>query len=356
MKIFQKIFGTFLSTTIYFFISMAIINKYPNAGTLIFTISFVSFIVAISKAIIRLYKKHIRKEIFDKADKTKTFNPLDHIKKHTQTKQIKDNIKTDYVVIDIETTGVFSRDRLTEIALVKIKDGNIVDTYSTLINPEIDIPYFIQIKTNITNEMVATAPVIEDIKDDIISFIGDNILLGYNIKTFDIPFLSRVLNHKFNNEIIDVLYMAKNKMDLMSYRLDNVSALLKIENKNYHRALNDCLVAHECYKLLLAYKGDKILDKFKFERNEEHPLFGKTVVCTGTPSRMSKSNLEKVLTSLGAHFRQNISKKTDYLIICEDKGMVKEDISTKERKAYEYIELGIPIEIIDEHTFYKMLE
>jgi DNA polymerase-3 subunit epsilon len=68
----------------------------------------------------------------------------------------------DYVLLDLETTGATPlRDRITEIALIRFRDGIEIDRWQTLVNPQANIPDFIQSLTGITNEMVEDAPVFE---------------------------------------------------------------------------------------------------------------------------------------------------------------------------------------------------
>ena len=94
-----------------------------------------------------------------------------------------------YVVIDIETTGLTPLyDEIIEFAAIKIENDSIVDSYSTLIKPSQPISSFITSLTGITNELVENAPKIENVIDNIISFIADKTIVGHNV-SFDINFL-----------------------------------------------------------------------------------------------------------------------------------------------------------------------
>ena len=97
-----------------------------------------------------------------------------------------------YVALDIETTGLDpEEDRITEVGAVRFSgDGSFLDEYSTLVDPGRPIPRFITTLTGISDEMVAGAPAIEDVADEIAEFIGEGPLVGQNIG-FDISYLRR---------------------------------------------------------------------------------------------------------------------------------------------------------------------
>ncbi|MCT0045371.1 3'-5' exonuclease [Lactococcus lactis] len=92
----------------------------------------------------------------------------------------------EYVVIDIETTGLSPQwDEIIEVAALKLLNGEIVDKYQTLLKPSFPVDPFISELTGITNKMLETAPIFDDIYQDLQHFIGDNILVGHNVN-FDI--------------------------------------------------------------------------------------------------------------------------------------------------------------------------
>ena len=95
----------------------------------------------------------------------------------------------DFVVFDIETTG-FSKvnDRIIEIGAVKVSKGQIVDRYSTFINPKIPIPYNITQLTSISDDMVVDAPFIEDALLEFLEFSKDSVMVAHNA-SFDMGFI-----------------------------------------------------------------------------------------------------------------------------------------------------------------------
>ena len=151
-----------------------------------------------------------------------------------------------YCVFDTETTGFDPRknDMLTEIAICKVKDGKIIDEFTTFINPERNIPKEVQNLTHITEDMVKDAPTIEEVLPKILDFFGDSILVAHNAD-FDINFLQYFVEKygyqdRFNNLIIDTLMIAREiYYYLPNKKLGTIVEDLGIELEGAHRAIND---------------------------------------------------------------------------------------------------------------------
>ena len=93
----------------------------------------------------------------------------------------------DYVVFDLETTGVRpGLDRIIEISALKVRGHQVEDQYTTLVNPEMRIPRAATAVNGITDEMVKDAPEMEEAVRGFLDFVGNDILVGHNIHTFDI--------------------------------------------------------------------------------------------------------------------------------------------------------------------------
>ena len=85
-----------------------------------------------------------------------------------------------YTVVDIETTGLSKEyHHITEIAAVKIRQGRIVDSYETLINPQVRIPSFITHLTGIDNQMVKHAPMISQVLPSFVDFLGEDVFVAH---------------------------------------------------------------------------------------------------------------------------------------------------------------------------------
>lgn len=175
----------------------------------------------------------------------------------------------DYAVLDLEMTGLEAgKDEITEIGIVKVRQGEIVDTFETLIRPKQYIKGYIAKKTGITNEMVKDKPSIEEVLPKALEFIGEDVIVGQNIR-FDVLFLDTELGKELPNTLVDTLRIAKILLPAQRHRLSDLVSFFHIENDlAFHRALNDVI---NTYKVFEAEK-DMILSKYvSYEAFLENP-------------------------------------------------------------------------------------
>ena len=153
---------------------------------------------------------------------------VDDIKEVVVGGQGQSLIDNDFVVFDIETTG-FSKinDKIIEIGAVKISKGEITERYSTFVNPQIPIPYEITQLTTINDDMVAQAPVIEEVLPEFLEFCKGAVLVAHNA-AFDMGFIINAqmlgLNHKFT--YIDTVGLSESVPNLSRHKLNNVAKAL----------------------------------------------------------------------------------------------------------------------------------
>jgi DNA polymerase III epsilon subunit family exonuclease len=160
-----------------------------------------------------------------------------------------------YTVIDIETTGLSGyKCQIIEIAAIRYRDHEESGRYASLVYAEY-IPGFITGLTGINQRMVDNAPVESVALDELIDFIGDDILIGHNIARFDAPFIEiryRILvdrSFSLKNRTIDTLYLARRALPgLQNHKLGTVASALNIENSRAHRAFSDVEATHKCYR------------------------------------------------------------------------------------------------------------
>ncbi|MCD3297237.1 PolC-type DNA polymerase III, partial [Clostridium botulinum C/D] len=167
-------------------------------------------------------------------------------------------INDTFVVFDLETTGFSSAyDKIIEIGAVKIKNGNIIDSFSTFVNPEIKVPYNITELTSITNDDVKNADTIDSILPKFIEFCGDSVLVAHNAN-FDMSFIRKNcndLNIDINYTVMDTVPLAKFLFpELKRYKLNTIAKHLGVSLENHHRAVDDAKATGDillcCFKLL----------------------------------------------------------------------------------------------------------
>lgn len=159
-----------------------------------------------------------------------------------------------YVVVDIETTGRRSdTSRITEIAAVKMQNGEVLDRWESLINPCRSIPPGITELTGISNKMVADAPVFSEIADGFRAFSADAVFVAHNVR-FDYGFISdefRRLQQTYHRPTLcSCAQMRKWYPGFKSYSLKNLCEKFDIGLETHHRAMCDAEAAAELLKLI----------------------------------------------------------------------------------------------------------
>lgn len=291
------------------------------------------------------------------------------------TKQIINN----YCVLDTETTGLSSYyDEIIEIGILKVRDNKIVDRYSQLIKPDYEIDPFITSLTGITNDMVKDMPVIDSVMSDVLSFIGGDVIIGHNT-SFDIRFLNAGFNIELDNKYMDTMQFAKKLFpELNHHRLSDLTSYLGLSN-NEHRSIADCIATKELYdsiKDTMDKRGLEIQDLWvksnhggngidiksihptEVEIDEDNFFFNRHVVFTGKLEKMIRKDAMQIVVNLGGILDKSVTKSTNYLILGNNdyNAILKGEKSSKHKKAEKLKLEGQDIEIIDEFTFYDLIE
>lgn len=160
-----------------------------------------------------------------------------------------------FTVIDTETTGLRpGPDRVIELAVVRIRGGEVIDTFQSLINPCRRISPFIINFTGITPEMLVGAPTAKEIMPNFLQSTDGTILVGHNL-SFDLKFLSyeaQLLGTPFPLHGFDTIPLARRFLPgLRRFKLDMVAAYLQIPASNRHRALGDAEITAKVFLRLL---------------------------------------------------------------------------------------------------------
>ena len=135
---------------------------------------------------------------------------------------------SDYVVIDLETTDVYvTTCSVIELSAIRVRNNEICETFSTLVNPEEKIPEDVTQLTGITDSMVKDAPTLSACLPAFLDFLGDDVLLGHNIVSFDVNILydaaEGLFGKKIQNDCLDTLYYSRRcELTLPNYRLDTL--------------------------------------------------------------------------------------------------------------------------------------
>ncbi|MDC3212970.1 exonuclease domain-containing protein [Pseudoalteromonas distincta] len=159
-----------------------------------------------------------------------------------------------YSVVDIETTGgLKGGNRITEIGIVKVQHGKVIDTWTSLVNPERHIPGFITSLTGISDSMVYNAPVFADIVKPLLDKLAGSIFVAHNVN-FDYGFIKKeceVAGHFFKMpKMCTVVESRKAFKGLKSYSLGNLSAHFNLNLTSHHRALADATATAELLLLI----------------------------------------------------------------------------------------------------------
>ena len=198
------------------------------------------------------------------------------------------SIDTTYCVLDLETTGLsFRTDKITEVGIMKVKNGEVIDSFSCFVNPEKPIPPEVVEVTKITDEMVKDAETIDKVFPKILEFVGDSVLVAHNAD-FDIPFLKyhgNLLGYELNNTYMDTLRLAKVLFpEFTKYKLGFIADKLGIEVEVAHRALDDVDTTVKVMNVMmdmLKEKGAKTIDDIDVvtdDPNETKELYKKLPV------------------------------------------------------------------------------
>ncbi len=176
-------------------------------------------------------------------------------------------LDTEFVAFDIETTGLNAlNDRMTEIGAIKFSGGEIIDTFSTFVDPQMHIPPDITTLTGIKDSDVQGAPLEKEAMEKFIEFVGDRPLVAHNAH-FDVGFMTASAKRsglRFAPVFLDTLALSQALLpELKRFKLDIVSNHLNLPKFNHHRATDDAMVVArimEKFLPMLQQQGAKTVD------------------------------------------------------------------------------------------------
>ena len=285
----------------------------------------------------------------------------------------------DYVVIDLETTGLDTRFcEIIELSAVLVRNDEIADIFHSLVKPVEKVGEFVESLTGITNEMLTNAPSVDAALPEFLRFVGDNIVIGHNVN-FDINFIyddkMKIDGNPFRNDYVDTLQIARKALPQLSHhRLKDIAEYLSFDFATQHRATEDCMMTYQCYLKLkdIVIENGIDLTSLKKDHNkikaknvlaatenfdENHLLFGKVCVFTGKLEKMDRAKAMQIVANIGGINADNVTKKTNYLILGNNDfcSSLKGGKSSKQKKAEKLALEGQDIQIISENVFYEMI-
>lgn len=282
-------------------------------------------------------------------------------------------LPSSYIVLDTETTG-FSHlyDDIIQIGAIKVINGEVVDTFKTYCKP------YKKINNTeihgITNEMVETYKHAKEYMQSLLYFMEDLPVFIYNAP-FDTRMINVELESNMQNQVIDILQLAKQYDYREDYKLEHIKPTLNIEISS-HDALNDCITTDAYYKFLIKkYRIKKLptyisldVDDIKIMKENHYAyemlkkytpdnyidndkLNSKNVCFTGNLKSMSRCEAGKRVIENKGFYQDRITMKTNILVVSDF-----EHTTTKLKQANEYNEAGkADIDIITEEEFLELI-
>ena len=283
---------------------------------------------------------------------------------------------SDYIVLDVETTGLSEdTDEIIEVAAIRVSGGRVVDQYESLVHPRRLIPPNITDLTGITNRDVRSAPAITEVMQALDRFWPEGIPAVAHNAPFDLKFVGKALcaaGCSREIQYIDTLPLARDAFPgLPDYKLNTlISVLCLSEDEQEHRAMSDVEYAHKLY--LRCVEAISASDDYRYtgpvrpsdvhrtveDIDPTHPLYGKNIVFTGDLS-ISRREAMQLAVNVGAAVKSTVSSKTDYLVVgVQDTAVVgKDGMSSKEEKAQGLNDCGkAHIRVIREGEFMLLIK
>jgi len=212
-----------------------------------------------------------------------------------------------YAVVDIETTGGHaSANGITEVA-INIHDGNeIVESYTTLINPKQPIPVYITALTGIDDNMLSDAPTFDDVALQIYQLLNDKIFVAHNVN-FDYSFLKHHLAAAGYDLQCKKLCTVRLSRKLIpgksSYSLGKLCTALQIPIQNRHRAAGDADATSILFNLLLEYDQEGIIAEMLKKTSKEQVL----------PPHLDKASILRLPHQPGVYYFKDSKGKIIYV-------------------------------------------
>ena len=212
-----------------------------------------------------------------------------------------------YAVVDIETTGGHaSASGITEVAINIHDDGEVVERFSTLINPERNVPIYITALTGIDNNMLVNAPRFDEVAKKLFDLLADKVFVAHNVN-FDYSFLKHHLALAGYDlqckKLCTVRLSRKVFPGKISYSLGKLCSALNIPLNNRHRAAGDADATSILFNSLLRYDHEGIIAEMLKKASKEQVL----------PPNLDKKSIFNLPDSPGVYYFKDKKGKIIYV-------------------------------------------
>ncbi len=202
----------------------------------------------------------------------------------------------EFVVLDLETTGSSpKRDRITEVGAIKVRGGEVLGTFATLVDPGVPIPPMITALTGISNAMVANSEPIEVVLPCLVEFLGDAVLVAHNA-AFDLRFLQAALQAhaypRLQSRVVCTARLARVLLprdEVPNVKLATLACYLRAGTQPCHRAFTDAKatvdVLHALLERAAGFGVLTLADLLTFPtiRTQQRHSYGKVHLADGLP-------------------------------------------------------------------------
>ena len=212
-----------------------------------------------------------------------------------------------YSVVDIETTGNgYKGQKITEISIFIFDGEKIIDEFTSLVNPEQKIPYFITNLTGITEAMVRTAPKFYEIAKKVAEITKDTVFVAHNVN-FDYNIIRdefKSLGFDFKRKKLCTVRLSRKIIPgLASYSLGNICSAEGIEIAARHRAKGDAEATVELFRRLIKRDQKFTINSFLNAKSREATL----------PPLLDKQVVDRLPERHGVYYFKNAQKEVIYV-------------------------------------------
>lgn len=282
----------------------------------------------------------------------------------------------DYVVIDVETTGLnHLQDKIVQIGIVTVEDNAITDEFVSYVDPGRHIPTNASKINGIADEDVQGAPSYDQIADPVFERLNNKTILGYNA-AFDINFILTLFKSRqahvgedFDFAWVDVCQFANHvAKNVSNYKLQTLLAAYGIDPGIAHTALDDAIATYYLFQALRAdEKQQRELaaqerkerkeqaTRARKEKYQDSPLL-ETRFCFTGDFDLPREEIEELARSVGGMVQDKVNGKTEFLVQGDITGLPEWAVERKTGKAEELIEAGQNLRIISEDEYIAMID